>query len=59
MAVTQDPIAASCFRTKVTAAARKMKPSWYIVAKRDRMIDPNLERVLAKTIARTLVAPWS
>jgi pimeloyl-ACP methyl ester carboxylesterase len=55
MAVTQGPIAASCFSTKVTAAAWKTKPSWYIVAKRDRMIDPNLERALAKKIkARTL-----
>jgi pimeloyl-ACP methyl ester carboxylesterase len=50
MAVTQGPIAAACFSTKVTAAAWKTKPSWYIVAKRDRMIDPNLERALAKKI---------
>ena len=55
MAVTQGPIAAVCFSTKVTAAAWKTKPSWYIVAKNDRMIDPNLERALAKKIkARTL-----
>ena len=55
MAVTQGPIAAVCFGTKVTVAAWKTKPSWYIVAKRDRMIDPNLERALARKIkARTL-----
>jgi pimeloyl-ACP methyl ester carboxylesterase len=55
MAVTQGPIAAACFSTKVTAAAWKTKPSWYIVAKQDRMIDPNLERALARKIkARTL-----
>jgi pimeloyl-ACP methyl ester carboxylesterase len=55
MAVTQGPIAAACFNTKVTAAAWKTKPSWYIVAKHDRMIDPNLERALARKIkARTL-----
>ncbi len=55
MAVTQGPIAAVCFSTKVTAAAWKTRPSWYIVAKRDRMIDPNLERSLARKIkARTL-----
>lgn len=55
MAVTQGPIAAACFSTKVTAAAWKTKPSWYIVAKYDRMIDPNLERALASKIkARTL-----
>ncbi|MGB6600383.1 MAG: alpha/beta hydrolase [Candidatus Cybelea sp.] len=55
MAVTQGPIAAACFSTKVTNAAWKTRPSWYIVAKRDRMIDPNLERTLARKIkARTL-----
>jgi pimeloyl-ACP methyl ester carboxylesterase len=50
MAVTQGPIAAACFSTKVTAAAWNPKPSWFIVAKNDRMIDPNLERALAKKI---------
>jgi pimeloyl-ACP methyl ester carboxylesterase len=50
MAVTQGPIAASCFSTKVTFAAWKTKPSWYIVAAHDRMIDPNLERALARKI---------
>lgn len=50
MAVTQGLIAAACFSTKVTAAAWKTKPSWYIVAKHDRMIDPNLERALARKI---------
>jgi pimeloyl-ACP methyl ester carboxylesterase len=55
MAVTQGPIAATCFSTKVTVAAWKTKPSWFIVAKHDRMIDPNLELALArKTRARTL-----
>jgi pimeloyl-ACP methyl ester carboxylesterase len=55
MAITQGPIAAACFSTKVTAAAWKTKPSFYIVATHDRMIDPNLERALAKKIkARTL-----
>jgi pimeloyl-ACP methyl ester carboxylesterase len=55
MAVTQGPIAAVCFSTKLTAAAWETKPSWFIVAKQDRMIDPNLERTLARKIkARTL-----
>ena len=50
MAATQGPIAAACFSSKVTAAAWKTKPSWFIVAKNDRMIDPNLERALARKI---------
>jgi pimeloyl-ACP methyl ester carboxylesterase len=50
MAVTQGPIAASAFATKIHRAAWLIKPSWYIVARNDRMIDPNLERALARKI---------
>lgn len=55
MAATQGPIQAKAFEEKVTVAAWQGKPSWYIVSSRDRMIDPDLERALAKKIkARTL-----
>jgi pimeloyl-ACP methyl ester carboxylesterase len=50
MAVTQGAIAASAFTTKIHNAAWEVKPSWYIVARNDRMIDPNLERALARKI---------
>jgi pimeloyl-ACP methyl ester carboxylesterase len=60
MAVTQGPIAAKAFDEKVTNAAWKNKPSWFIVAARDRMIQPDLERAMAKKInARVTTLPTS
>jgi len=50
VAATQGPIATSSFTAKLHNAAWKTKPSWYVVAKNDRMIDPNLERALAEKI---------
>lgn len=48
------------FEDKVTSAAWKNKPSWYIVAEKDRMIQPDLERAMAKKInAKTTVLPTS
>ena len=60
MASTHGPIAAACFGEKVSAAAWKTKPSWYIVGSQDQMIDPGLERAMAKKIkAKTLELPSS
>ena len=43
------------FTHKVKGAAWKSKPSWYIVAKNDRTIQPELERFLAKRMHATTV----
>lgn len=52
---TQGPQAFSALQEKVTKAAWKTKPSWYVVAANDRMINPDLERTLAKKMkANTL-----
>ncbi len=52
---TQGPWAAVCTTDKISKAAWKVKPSWYIVASEDRMINPDLERQFAKTMkAKTL-----
>jgi pimeloyl-ACP methyl ester carboxylesterase len=60
MAATQGPIAVKAFGDKTTVAAWKNHPSWYIVSKNDRMIQPDLERRFAKTIgARTTELPTS
>jgi len=48
--VTQGPIFGKAFDEKVTNAAWKTKPSWYIVAEKDRMIQPDVERAMAKKI---------
>ncbi|SFC02156.1 alpha/beta fold hydrolase [Spirosoma endophyticum] len=50
---TQGPWAASCTTAKISKAAWKVKPSWYIVASEDRMINPDLERKFARTMKAT------
>jgi len=60
MAATQGPIAVKAFGDKTTVAAWRKHPSWYIVSKNDRMIQPDLERRFAKAIgARTIELPTS
>jgi len=54
MTATQGPIKASAFEDKVTAAAWKTKPSWYLLATQDRMIHPDVQRSSAKRIAAHL-----
>ena len=44
LAVSQVPVAAEIFSTPIAAPAWKSKPSLGIVAKQDRMINPDLER---------------
>ena len=50
LTVTQGPIRTDAFAQKVTHAAWHDKPSWYVVSKNDRMINPDLERAMAKAI---------
>ena len=45
---TQGAPTADLFSQKVEGTAWKSKPSWYIVASRDRTIQPDLERFVAK-----------
>lgn len=56
LAVTQGALAASTFGDKVTTAAWKTHPTWYIVSANDRVINPQLERDAAKQMkAKTTV----
>ena len=50
IAVTQGAIRGASFDEAVSVAAWEAKPSWYIVAEQDHMIDPGLERDFAKKI---------
>ncbi|WP_394788871.1 alpha/beta fold hydrolase [Rhodoferax sp.] len=60
MTATQGPIQAKSFEQKLTVAAWKTKPSWYIVSEKDHMIQPDLERAMAKKInAKTTSLPTS
>lgn len=48
IANSQMPVADSAFHAVVRNPAWKTKPSWYMVAKADRIINPDLERMYAK-----------
>jgi pimeloyl-ACP methyl ester carboxylesterase len=50
LAATQGAIAARAFDDKLSVAAWHDKPCWYIVSKQDRMIAPDAERSMARTI---------
>jgi pimeloyl-ACP methyl ester carboxylesterase len=60
LATTQGPTNGAAFGAKLTNAAWKTKPTWYVVAANDRMIPPDLERKFAKAMnARTITLPSS
>src|SRR5258707_3435045 len=60
LAATQGPTNAAAFGGKVANAAWKSKPTWYVVAANDRMIQPDLERKFAKAMnAKTIILPSS
>ncbi len=48
LSVTQKPIAASIMDEPIQAVAWKNAPSWYVVSTRDNIINPDLERFMAK-----------
>ncbi|MGX1758627.1 alpha/beta fold hydrolase [Streptomyces lydicus] len=48
MAVTQRPVATTAFSQKARAAAWRNLPSWFLVAKQDKTINPDQERFEAK-----------
>jgi pimeloyl-ACP methyl ester carboxylesterase len=50
MEVTQHPIAAKCLGEPMTVPAWKQKPSWFLIAGKDRMISPAKQRFMAERI---------
>jgi pimeloyl-ACP methyl ester carboxylesterase len=60
MAISQVPISGEAFTHKVSKPAWKTKPTWYMVAAKDRSINPDQERMMAKRAkARTVEVPSS
>jgi pimeloyl-ACP methyl ester carboxylesterase len=60
IAATQGATNGTVFGAKVANAAWKSKPTWYVVAANDRMIQPDLERRCTKMMkAKTLTLPSS
>ena len=48
MAISQVPASVEAFNAKATVAAWKQKPSYAVIPKKDRMINPDLERFMTK-----------
>jgi pimeloyl-ACP methyl ester carboxylesterase len=59
MAATQGPIRAASFDEKVSTAAWKTKPSWFVLTKQDHMIDPRLQKAMAGKISAHVVVVQS
>lgn len=56
MAATQKPISIACVGEHMTRPAWKVKPSWFLVAERDRMIAPETQRFMANRAEGYVVA---
>lgn len=56
LAATQQPIAARTFGDKLTQAAWRSKPSWYLVAEDDQALPPCAQHELAQQIGAATVA---
>jgi pimeloyl-ACP methyl ester carboxylesterase len=54
LAVSQGPLFAHCLDDKVTVAAWKTKPSWWVYGDQDQIIPPPLQQLEAKTLNATL-----
>jgi Predicted hydrolases or acyltransferases (alpha/beta hydrolase superfamily) len=54
MAAAQGSVFVRAFDDKVTETAWSSKPSWYIVATNDRMINPEIQKATAKKIGATV-----
>jgi pimeloyl-ACP methyl ester carboxylesterase len=50
MEINQHPIALKCLGEPMTVPAWKQKPSWFLVAEKDRMIAPATQRFMAERI---------
>ncbi len=50
----QRPIALKCIQEPVPKPAWKSKPSWFLIAEEDRMINPNTQRFMAERMRATI-----
>jgi pimeloyl-ACP methyl ester carboxylesterase len=54
MQAVQRPIALRCIQEPAPAPAWKVKPSWYLLAEDDRMINPKTQRFMADRMKATV-----
>lgn len=50
----QRPISVKCIQEPVAAPAWKTKPTWYLLAEEDRMINPKTQRFMAERMKATI-----
>lgn len=55
LAATQQPMVARAFADKVTTAAWRTRPSWYLVTEDDHALQPRVQRILARQIGAATV----
>jgi pimeloyl-ACP methyl ester carboxylesterase len=53
IAATEKPLAPQCFGAPSGSPTWKQVPSWYLVSKNDRVINPDAERFMAKRMGAT------
>lgn len=54
IAAVQRPIAVKCIQEKAPAPAWKTKPSWFLLAEEDRMINPATQRFMAERMGANI-----
>jgi hypothetical protein len=52
-AAVQRPIALKCIQAPVPKPAWRSKPSWFLIAEEDRMINPKTQNFMAKRMGAT------
>jgi pimeloyl-ACP methyl ester carboxylesterase len=50
-AATQRPLGVACIQQKVPRPAWRVKPSWFLIAEEDRMINPATQRFMAQRMS--------
>jgi pimeloyl-ACP methyl ester carboxylesterase len=53
MAATQKPIAGACFEQPTETPAWKSIPSWYLLAREDQAIKPELQKFMSERMGAT------
>ena len=56
MAATQKPIAVKCLGEPMSKPAWKEKPSWFLIAEKDRMVSPETQRFTAERMKSKIVS---
>ncbi|MEE3622447.1 alpha/beta hydrolase [Nitrospirillum sp. BR 11752] len=55
LAATQQPVAGRCFADKLSGAAWRDKPSWYLLSQDDRALAPELQAWMAQRMKASVV----